>query len=71
MFRQTLVGNSDNNLLPLDQVIGWNLPHIKIALAVKTVLVFFPLTIIHRRTAHLFPLNNARAQSLGIDLQCL
>lgn len=61
IFRQTLVGNLDNNLLPLHQVIGWNLPYIKIALAIKTVLVFFPLIIIHRRTAHLFPLNNACA----------
>lgn len=42
--------------------------HIKVALAIKTVLVFFPLTIIHRPAAHLSLINDARAKALGLTL---
>lgn len=50
--------NSSGNLLLRQQVISWSLPPIKIAPAIKTVLIFLPLTISHCFIAHYVPLKH-------------
>lgn len=63
MFKQSWLAICDsyNGLLPLHQVIGWKLSHIKFALAIKAMLVFLPLTVVHGLTARRFSLDDTRA----------
>lgn len=55
----------------LDQVICWSQAHIKIALAIKAMLIFFPLAIFHRSVPYFFPFKHACAKSLAIVLNPL